>query len=70
MTTALSLQHMGPLHPHEHLLVYLLAFGPFLLLALTIWISRRRNAAEDAETEETDVDPTELAAAEHSRPRD
>ena len=36
--------HLGPLHPVEKLLTLLLAFGPFVLLALTIWITRRRNA--------------------------
>ena len=38
-----SLQHMGPLHPMEHVLIYVLAFGPFVLLGVTIWVSRRRN---------------------------
>jgi hypothetical protein len=33
------------MHPYEHALVYLLAFGPFVLLAVTIRISRRRDAA-------------------------
>jgi len=27
----------------EQALVFVLAFGPFVLLALTIWLSRRRN---------------------------
>jgi hypothetical protein len=39
--------HLGPLHPVEQALTLLLAFGPFVLLALTIWITRRRNAADD-----------------------
>ncbi|MCW2781846.1 MAG: hypothetical protein JWR35_2295 [Marmoricola sp.] len=34
------------MHPYEHALVYLLAFGPFVVLALVIWISHRR-ADED-----------------------
>jgi hypothetical protein len=38
-----TVQHLGPLHPMEHVLVYLLAFGPVVLLGVTIWISRRRN---------------------------
>ena len=38
--------HLGPLHEGEHALVYLLAFGPFVLLALTIWLSRRRNSRD------------------------
>jgi hypothetical protein len=43
--------HLGPLHPAEQALTLVLAFGPFVLLALTIWISRRRNAAEDLDDE-------------------
>jgi hypothetical protein len=43
---ALVLEHLGRLHPLEHALVYLLAFGPFVLLAVTIWISRRRDARD------------------------
>jgi hypothetical protein len=40
------LLHLGPLHPVERLLTVVLAFGPFLLLAVTIWVARRRNADE------------------------
>lgn len=36
------LDHMGQLHAYEKLLVLLLAFGPVLLLAVTIWIARKR----------------------------
>lgn len=43
----MTLQHMGTLHPFEQLLVLLLAFGPVLLLGVTIWIARRRNDDED-----------------------
>ena len=64
--------HMGALHPFEHVLVYLLAFGPFLLLALTIWVSRRRaeespddEHAADEHTDEPADDPTGLP--EHQR---
>ncbi len=39
---------MGPIHPMEHVLIYVLAFGPFVLLGVTIWVSRRRNQ-EDAD---------------------
>lgn len=41
--------HLGKLHPYEHALVYLLAFGPILLLAGAIWISRRRDDREERE---------------------
>lgn len=44
------LQHLGPLHPVERMLTLLLAFGPFVLLAVTIWISRRRNADDNEES--------------------
>jgi hypothetical protein len=40
-------EHLGKLHPYEHALVLLLAFGPLLLLAVTIWVARRR--ADDDE---------------------
>ena len=40
------LLHLGPLHPAERILTLLLAFGPFVLLALTIWITRRRNSGD------------------------
>ena len=40
--------HLGPLHPAEQALTLLLAFGPFALLGVTVWVSRRRNAREDA----------------------
>jgi hypothetical protein len=38
--------HLGPVHPFERVLTLLLAFGPFVLLALTIWLSRRRNSRD------------------------
>ena len=41
------LEHLGKLHAYEHVLVLLLAFGPILLLAITIRIARKRNAAEE-----------------------
>lgn len=41
------LEHLGKLHPIEHVLVLVLAFGPILLLAVTIRIARKRNAEKD-----------------------
>jgi cytochrome c-type biogenesis protein CcmH/NrfF len=38
--------HLGPLHPAEQALTLLLAFGPFVLLGVTVWLSRRRNARD------------------------
>ncbi len=37
------LEHLGKLHAYEHVLVWALAVGPVLLLALMIRIARRRN---------------------------
>ena len=39
--------HLGRLHGYEHALVLLLAFGPLLLLGVTIWIARRRIGRDD-----------------------
>jgi hypothetical protein len=42
------LEHLGKLHGHEQALVLMLAFGPVLLLGVTIWIARRRIDGDDA----------------------
>lgn len=39
--------HLGALHPVEQLLVYLLAFGPFAVLALVAVVRRRHDRLED-----------------------
>lgn len=36
--------HLGTLHPLEHGLVLLLAFGPFLVLGVVVRRQRRRDA--------------------------
>lgn len=38
--------HMGALHPIEQALTLLLAFGPFVLLALVVWHRRRDERAD------------------------
>ena len=40
-------EHLGKLHPFEQALVLVLAFGPILLLAVTIRIARKRAFAAD-----------------------
>lgn len=35
--------HLGALHPVEAVAVYLLAFGPFVLLAVVVWRRRRED---------------------------
>lgn len=52
-----TLMHMGALHAYEKWLTMLLAFGPFLLLAVVYRIRRRQDAALDrAETGESRED--------------
>jgi hypothetical protein len=43
-------EHLGRLHPVEQLLVVVVAFGPFLVLALVVRAARRR-AIEEEEAE-------------------
>lgn len=40
-------EHLGQLHAYEQLVVLLLAFGPLVLLAVTVRIARRRAEHED-----------------------
>ena len=42
------LWHMGALHPFEQALVLLLAFGPFVVLGVVVWLRRREDARLDA----------------------
>jgi hypothetical protein len=39
--------HMGALHPFEQALTLLLAFGPFVVLGVVVWLRRRADDAED-----------------------
>ena len=39
--TLLTAWHMGALHPYEQALVLVLAFGPFVLLGIVVWIRMR-----------------------------
>jgi hypothetical protein len=39
--------HLGGLHPFEQVLVYALAFGPFVVLAAVVFIVRRRDLADE-----------------------
>ena len=44
---AVILEHLGQLHPYEHVLVLVLAFGPLVLLGVTVRIARRRAEHEE-----------------------
>lgn len=39
--------HMGQLHAYEQWLVLVVAFGPFLLLGIVVFVLRRRDIAEE-----------------------
>ena len=41
--------HLGALHPFEQLLVALVAFGPFVVLFVVVYVVRRRDVAEEQE---------------------
>jgi H+/Cl- antiporter ClcA len=49
MTTVVVPAHMGDLHAYEQLLVWLLAFGPFVVLFVVVYVVRRRELAEGEE---------------------
>ena len=61
----LSLLHLGALHPVEKGLTLLLAFGPFVVLAVVIVVRRRQDAAAE---EQPPADPA--AAADPASPTD
>jgi hypothetical protein len=35
--------HMGALHPYEQALVVVLAFGPFVVLGIVVWLRARED---------------------------
>ncbi len=39
--------HLGALHPFEQLLVALVAFGPFVVLFVVVYVVRRRDVADE-----------------------
>ena len=48
--------HLGGLHPYEHALVMAIAFGPFIVLGVVVALVRRRDTADDSESEERHPD--------------
>ena len=39
--------HLGGLHPFEQVLVYALAFGPFAVLAVVVYVVRKRDLTDE-----------------------
>ena len=50
--------HMGAFHPVEQLLVLVVAFGPFLVLFVVVYVARRR-AIEEEGREQPEKDQEE-----------
>ena len=50
--------HLGPLHPVEQALTLLLAFGPFVLLAVVIVVRRRHDARAGSATTQVNTGTT------------
>jgi hypothetical protein len=42
--------HMGALHRYEWALLGLVAFGPFVVLFIVVYVVRRRDLSEEART--------------------
>jgi hypothetical protein len=49
--------HLGPLHPFEQLLVVLIAFGPFVVLGVVVYVLRRRDIASEHDEAVDPADP-------------
>ena len=47
MNALLVLLHFGSLHPVEKLLVAAIAFGPFIVLGVVVYVVRKRDIAEE-----------------------
>lgn len=53
LISELVLLHLGSLHTYETVLLGVLAFGPFVVLAVVVYVIRRRDiAAEELEAAE------------------
>lgn len=46
--------HLGALHAYEQGLTLLLAFGPFVVLGVLVWLRRREDAAEGSAVRQED----------------
>ena len=56
------LWHMGALHPFEQALTLLLAFGPFVVLWVVVWLRRREDGrAVDQEDSGSPESPSRTA---------
>jgi hypothetical protein len=42
--------HLGQLHAYEQALLGVIAFGPFVVLAVVVYVLRRRESREDSDS--------------------
>lgn len=56
MNLLLVLWHLGELHAIEKALVGLVAFGPFVVLAIVVYVVRKRDLAEEAAEQAAELD--------------
>lgn len=49
LAAPLSALHLGQLHAYEQALLAVIAFGPFVVLGIVVYVIRRRDAREDPE---------------------
>ena len=42
----MTLWHMGSLHPYEQALTVILAFGPFVVLGIVVWLRHRADSLD------------------------
>jgi hypothetical protein len=49
--------HLGGLHPYEQALVLLIAFGPFVVLAVVVHVVRKRDLADEERDRSSDQPP-------------
>jgi hypothetical protein len=54
MNASLVPLHLGSLHPVEQLLVYALAFGPFVLLGAVVLVRRHQDRRADPDQPDED----------------
>jgi hypothetical protein len=59
--------HLGGLHPYEQLLAYLLAFGPFVVLAVVVYVVRKRDG-DDRDAQADAQAEVEANPLQHDRP--
>jgi hypothetical protein len=61
--TSVAPLHMGALHPVEQLLVLGVAFGPFLVLFVVVYVARRRAIEEERQDQQDQQSDREVGGS-------